>query len=204
MNDYNELFNIYGERSLSLSKYYHSLMLDVHKLSNNPMQFQTNIYFVCSFLCKNPTYDLYISYRIKKGFNSHGIYPHSNIINYIMSIINKTPIDNICYLYIVNFVVLINYCPIVNPTKTYDNISLVFNIVSLDDSTVQYVIKDHNITINYKRDKTIIHFLKNACNYCSTYNKLLPCCSKCKHVRYCSKHCQKKDWKLHKTICNIS
>ena len=41
---------------------------------------------------------------------------------------------------------------------------------------------------------------KFACKECSKIGRLFKC-SRCKDVYYCSKECQKKDWKLHKIIC---
>ncbi|KAN0098384.1 hypothetical protein V8E51_014047 [Hyaloscypha variabilis] len=43
------------------------------------------------------------------------------------------------------------------------------------------------------------------CANCSTPEidpeKPLKPCAKCQTVRYCSRDCQKKDWKLHKKVC---
>lgn len=42
-----------------------------------------------------------------------------------------------------------------------------------------------------------------ACNTClKTETKLLSC-SRCKRTSYCSKECQKQDWKEHKKDCYI-
>lgn len=38
------------------------------------------------------------------------------------------------------------------------------------------------------------------CNTCLS-TKDLKFCGKCGKVRYCSKDCQKKDWKVHKNSC---
>ncbi|KAE9373629.1 hypothetical protein N431DRAFT_438855 [Stipitochalara longipes BDJ] len=45
----------------------------------------------------------------------------------------------------------------------------------------------------------------NKCASCSApetdpENPLKPC-AKCQTIRYCSRDCQKKDWKLHKKVC---
>ncbi|KAH8833234.1 hypothetical protein DL96DRAFT_1457839, partial [Flagelloscypha sp. PMI_526] len=40
----------------------------------------------------------------------------------------------------------------------------------------------------------------DLCATCSKGEKLLKC-SKCKLVSYCGKECQKKHWKIHKTVC---
>lgn len=39
------------------------------------------------------------------------------------------------------------------------------------------------------------------CNSDECSNKASLRCGNCKIVKYCSKQCQKKDWKRHKTIC---
>lgn len=45
----------------------------------------------------------------------------------------------------------------------------------------------------------------NKCASCNTLEtdpeKPLKPCAKCQTVRYCSRDCQKKDWKVHKKIC---
>ncbi|KIM37301.1 hypothetical protein M413DRAFT_277001 [Hebeloma cylindrosporum] len=42
-----------------------------------------------------------------------------------------------------------------------------------------------------------------ACPLCLPPGQLLMTCSSCKHIRYCSKACQKADWKAgHKAICS--
>jgi hypothetical protein len=40
------------------------------------------------------------------------------------------------------------------------------------------------------------------CSYCARTDKPLQVCSKCRSVKYCSKECQRGDWKKgHKTVC---
>lgn len=45
----------------------------------------------------------------------------------------------------------------------------------------------------------IIYFMENKCNNC--FKKANKICSQCKLVNYCSKECQKNDWKVHKHKC---
>ncbi|MFZ0564635.1 MAG: zinc finger MYND domain-containing protein [Chlamydiales bacterium] len=52
---------------------------------------------------------------------------------------------------------------------------------------------------------------KNACNYCKkeerSYDKktqeVFKVCGKCRVAMYCSKKCQRSDWKEHKKICKV-
>ena len=39
------------------------------------------------------------------------------------------------------------------------------------------------------------------CGYCGEFGHNMKRCSACKIIRYCSKECQKKDWREHKTEC---
>jgi hypothetical protein len=43
---------------------------------------------------------------------------------------------------------------------------------------------------------------KSCCFTCKAH-AVLKCCSKCQAVQYCSKSCQKEDWKQHKQICRF-
>lgn len=43
---------------------------------------------------------------------------------------------------------------------------------------------------------------ENNCSFCDTENCTLKC-GKCVYTYYCGAECQKKDWKLHKTICAV-
>ena len=40
-----------------------------------------------------------------------------------------------------------------------------------------------------------------ACHYCQTGTEALKACGACKKTRYCSRECQKKDFKVHKKVC---
>jgi hypothetical protein len=42
--------------------------------------------------------------------------------------------------------------------------------------------------------------LSTACNFCNIRDCKLQC-STCKMVKYCSRQCQKNDWKIHKQLC---
>ena len=43
------------------------------------------------------------------------------------------------------------------------------------------------------------------CRYMSCYSRdiITKWCSGCRKVRYCSKKCQKQDWKFHKVLCHV-
>ena len=43
--------------------------------------------------------------------------------------------------------------------------------------------------------------LFHTCGFCKTGGREFKKCSVCKKVRYCSRECQKDDWKKHKPIC---
>jgi hypothetical protein len=44
--------------------------------------------------------------------------------------------------------------------------------------------------------------MSKSCFTCKAHT-VLECCSKCQAVQYCSKSCQKADWKQHKQICQF-
>jgi hypothetical protein len=44
--------------------------------------------------------------------------------------------------------------------------------------------------------------MSKSCFTCKAH-VVVKCCSKCQAVQYCSKSCQKKDWKQHKQICQF-
>ena len=43
--------------------------------------------------------------------------------------------------------------------------------------------------------------IKMFCTFCKKQKESMKKCSRCKLNRYCSRECQKNDWKEHKTIC---
>ncbi|KAI0156544.1 putative MYND domain protein [Xylariaceae sp. FL1272] len=43
--------------------------------------------------------------------------------------------------------------------------------------------------------------MSETCNACEKSSPDLKRCAKCQTARYCSKECQKTDWKMHKKIC---
>lgn len=47
--------------------------------------------------------------------------------------------------------------------------------------------------------ETVLSLWEKTCDVCGEAAKLR--CGECKGVRYCSKECQKKDWKNHKQRC---
>jgi hypothetical protein len=42
-------------------------------------------------------------------------------------------------------------------------------------------------------------FSKGLCEICGKVG--INICSSCKHIRYCSKECQREDWPNHKVLC---
>eukprot|EP00914_Ancora_sagittata_P012017 GHVO01023256.1.p1 GENE.GHVO01023256.1~~GHVO01023256.1.p1 ORF type:complete len:244 (+),score=51.34 GHVO01023256.1:423-1154(+) len=44
--------------------------------------------------------------------------------------------------------------------------------------------------------------IKHACGNCGKVEGTLSRCQRCKKVLYCTRECQKEDWKFHKRICN--
>ncbi|GFO00665.1 histone-lysine N-methyltransferase smyd3 [Plakobranchus ocellatus] len=46
-------------------------------------------------------------------------------------------------------------------------------------------------------------FIGNHCNFCMKGSEHLKKCGGCKSIRYCGLTCQKGDWKIHKTECEI-
>jgi len=46
-------------------------------------------------------------------------------------------------------------------------------------------------------------FFNKSCNYCRNENTELFKCGNCKCIYYCSKKCQKEDWKFHKNNCGL-
>lgn len=48
-----------------------------------------------------------------------------------------------------------------------------------------------------------VNFL-GMCKTCHKENVKLLTCGRCKSVHYCSKDCQKKDWKSHKAVCAVA
>jgi hypothetical protein len=47
-----------------------------------------------------------------------------------------------------------------------------------------------------------VNHVAEVCSTCGTEVKTLGKCSKCHRAQYCSKICQQKGWKNHKSICN--
>jgi hypothetical protein len=45
--------------------------------------------------------------------------------------------------------------------------------------------------------------MSRSCCFTCKAHAVLDCCSKCQAVQYCSKSCQKEDWKQHKQICQF-
>lgn len=54
----------------------------------------------------------------------------------------------------------------------------------------------------YKENRKDTNGLR-ICTYCKKTDLNMSKCAKCKISNYCSRECQKLDWKNHKQICNI-
>lgn len=63
-----------------------------------------------------------------------------------------------------------------------------FHIYTFDDNDIQF-------------DQVQIKDLPNECSICKSFTKTR--CKRCKSIRYCSRECQKSDWKHHKPDCHL-
>lgn len=74
-----------------------------------------------------------------------------------------------------------------------------------DDDLNGLLIFKTDIKLNTSQDvnyKPVFKKMYNECGnlYCKKSNCKLKC-GNCKHIKYCSVECQKKDWKIHKLMC---
>ena len=64
--------------------------------------------------------------------------------------------------------------------------------------------KRFNITENYNMEDIMDEEEPRSCSAKGCYNPGILCCSGCKHYyTYCSKECQKADWREHRKICLV-
>ena len=78
------------------------------------------------------------------------------------------------------------------------NISILNALLQCESIELPNVIYNNKSSIKRYYDG----FYNKVCNVCNTDHKLKRC-SACNIVGYCSKECQKKDWKQHKISCKL-
>ncbi len=95
-----------------------------------------------------------------------------------------------------------NYCCFECGDKTeYGSKHIIFkpDIDSLFTSKCSGKCKNKILRESNIDPKTYAEF--NKCTHCKKYGLKYKLCSGCKKVKYCSKDCQKLDWKKHKINC---
>ena len=76
-----------------------------------------------------------------------------------------------------------------------------FNIIAQSVDTYSGMLE--NLELELRTGIAFIKIINKRCKTCKSKNKEdLKSCSVCKIVYYCSKECQRKDWKDHKLECN--
>eukprot|EP00121_Abeoforma_whisleri_P014024 Awhi_evm1s12938 len=92
------------------------------------------------------------------------------------------------------------------PNKSYDALSKQ-DIEDVGTKLSDYIIaKAHGadaVNKRYKRMSTKGHksMVGRTCNTCGNMKDKLNACARCKDAFYCSRECQKEDWKTHKLNC---
>ena len=86
-------------------------------------------------------------------------------------------------------------------SKTYGNISQGFIKRHGDNNNNDDIKVDKSDTNDNNNDSSKNKLNGKRCNYCNKIDAKLKKCTRCKQAFYCSKKCQKKDWKNHKKVC---
>lgn len=168
-----------------------------------------------------------VSDLIKKLFVTKKKKIDYSVIASILKIPTKNIVDliyYICYTYIKKYNISIReLCTLYNIDETIfgDILSIDYKIVNLDtNKTIQttnkkqlkkYIKPQHYIVYIYDdiitiHKRCIFSYDKKEFCYCNNYHcksyQVSYKCGNCKCVSYCSKECQKTNWKYHKLVCN--
>ena len=135
----------------------------------------------------------------------------TNLLNYFTKCTAATspPVTNATYKSLVkkkvehHFKRAVIYPLYPNPDENMFNSSLVVMTEIVLTQDILPNTKDL-LHIPYWIHYTAACLKENKCSYCKCIKEGLRKCSRCHLVQYCDTNCQKKHWKTHKPLCNIS